>query len=324
MTSLTQVTQELDECERQIIAIRLKAEEKRGSVVEKVTLVAKRREELLRSHRQRFEDTKKEYEAQLQSIVDNADQEIMNMAQLAEQARARTRAAEAGVREAELKARHVESEVQRLQAAMKSMTARTDMRLRQVYTDCDERVRQIEEDGSIACRDMALHASEVQEGAMETIEHMRTELRVKVEDAEVESVQRSRFQELLAVVEGAEHATRAKAASREEPAKSAIKVNESRIGVLQAWYDDWVRTNSSLGQRTVKMAYHRRSPACYEGPRGTPSPTCKDRPRSVERERQRAMQLQTQRRHCSKDRLYGYSRAHGSNSGQVGRPGTAP
>jgi len=284
MSTWTQLCDELSECERQIIAIRLKAEERVHKENERLALVERKRDECITAHRQSIKAAVEDYEQQIANVTGKAEQQTGAVVRAQADAERRTREAAAATEAAEQRTRELEREMLQLRRALDRTLLEEEQRSQEVVCAADMAVKQREEETNRIVQDTARYTSEVQDGAVEQIELMHGEHQGNIRETEERSVQRSRYKELYNAALG--HTSRD---------LSPAEFGDAKADLVRGWYDDWVKTTSNTGQRTT-LADGLKLEGMAEQPL-SPSDPC--RPRSVVRARQRAEELkQRQEQQC--------------------------
>jgi len=228
-SSFTQLSDELSEVERQIIAIRLKCEEKVQSEDERCAQVERKREECIEEHKKTVADAVEEYEEQIRGVRERADEQVGRTKQETSEALERARVATEKAVEAETRAKKLERELYKLRRVLDAALLDEEKRTRQVKNETEERVHQRLEDTNNYIRDMARYASEIQNSVVHSVETMHDDHKVSIKDTEVASTQRSRYKELYDTA--LEH-------GRGESSREEMEGFKTEL--VQGWHDDWV------------------------------------------------------------------------------------
>mmetsp|Transcript_137199 Transcript_137199/g.382688 ORF Transcript_137199/g.382688 Transcript_137199/m.382688 type:complete len:291 (+) Transcript_137199:73-945(+) len=277
MSTFTELKKELSECERQIIAVRLKSEEKVQKENERCAQVEKTRDDTIEAHNKKVAEMHEEYEQQINNVKLRAEARVNQLAKERQQAEDRARAATEKAEEAEQRVRELEGVLHELRQTLDEKMLEEEERTKQVVQTANLEVNQRLEDASHCIRDTARYASEIQNGVVNSIEVMHDEHKARSRDTELASTQRSRYKELHDAA--INHSTR------------DISHNEFagiRSELVQGWYDDWVSTTTSAGQRAL-WTDNLRLEGSAEDPLRPADPTS---PRAVERARQHTMERQ--------------------------------
>jgi len=258
--------EELTECERQLVAIRLKAEERKVIETKRLQQVVNKRKDMLETQQRLIEETKQESERSLRGIVARAEQEINAASRAREDARRRQDLADEKANAADLQAKELERQMLAL-----SSWCESDRRYSEVKQRADDVVREMEQDTSWLVRNAAMYASEVQENTLNSMAAMQAELQTKIFEAQGKSEERSRFKELHEAL-----------LSQPDCDISANEFFNAKAKLLQAWLDDWVsHTHRATPHSTLNL---QESPEVLK-------PTSPDRARSVDRARRIAADL---------------------------------
>mmetsp|Transcript_8436 Transcript_8436/g.24144 ORF Transcript_8436/g.24144 Transcript_8436/m.24144 type:complete len:289 (+) Transcript_8436:116-982(+) len=234
MFTVGELTDELNACERQIVAIRLKAEEKKQAELERLAQVIAKRDECIKAHRSRLDELVEECEQQLASVTSTTEEELAQLAEAKAKADERNRIATARACELDIRTRQLEQQVRRLCTSLDEQQAEQDEKIHDVRALADNTVQRVLEDCSSKVQAAKLHALELQGAALGSIEEMQQHARVRIEDAHGQSKQRSRFQHLVQQI--SLHKTQDLTAEQLVQAKTEL---------LQAWMDEFVQHASA-------------------------------------------------------------------------------
>lgn len=262
----TQLAEELVQVERDIVAIRLKTEEKLEQQREKMVLVRARRKELIAAHKKALAEYQEEHTRALESVCSRARQEIENAQASKEDAIRRRREAELGTTTAEQASRELEHQVKALHQQLDRCKKAQEQRYQEAISAADELVRTKAEDADEAVRRQSILASYIQESSVQTVEDLQAEVRAKSAEFPPMSIERSRFPDLYAVF-----------SKRSGQVISSDEFEKSRIDILEAWHGDFLQTTQALDQHTKAKLEAQRSATVPPG-----------RPRSIEGARRRA------------------------------------
>jgi len=235
MSTWTQLTEELTVSERRKTSARLKAEEKALLEEERLKMVEKKRQELIEAHEKAKQEAIDEFEEQMSNLNDKMDQETTEARKACAQAEERTRVANELTMKADMKAQELKQQIKKLHIELEAARCRYEQRFEEVRDKADEAVHKSLEDTSRAVRGMAIHANDVQEDALTTLEAMQREALLKMHDAEEGATRRSKFDELHNIV--LSH-------SRKDTTKDHFDRLKGEL--IQDWYDKWVDSTATL------------------------------------------------------------------------------
>mmetsp|Transcript_28005 Transcript_28005/g.63395 ORF Transcript_28005/g.63395 Transcript_28005/m.63395 type:complete len:281 (-) Transcript_28005:74-916(-) len=274
MSSWTQICDELSECERQIVAIRLKTEERLEKENDRFAMVEKKRDECIEEHKRNLADAVEECEQQLANVSDKTEQQLNASIEARKQAELRERTALQKAEAAEQQARELEVEMRQLRSILDKTLEEEDQLSQELIRSSDAEVQRNFQETDRTVQDTARFASELQEGVVDAIEVLHKEHQGHIRETELGSSQRSRYVEMYSAA--VNHSTQ--------------KVSDEDFlhhkgELVQGWYDDWVKTTSSVGGPSPLV-----NRLQLDHPPEKPmSPLEATRPRSVERARQRVM-----------------------------------
>mmetsp|Transcript_55522 Transcript_55522/g.159657 ORF Transcript_55522/g.159657 Transcript_55522/m.159657 type:complete len:295 (-) Transcript_55522:84-968(-) len=266
--------EELAQCERKLVAVRLKAEEKKGVEVKRLEAVLTKRQELEETTRRRLEDVGEEFERSLQGIVSKADQGVEEAWRVKAEAEFQLKQSEEKTIALEAKAKAMERQIHALHGMLDVEQAEVSQRSDEVRRRTDDVVQNHFEETRCVVKDVGLYSSEVQDQTLKSIADMQQEARSKIAEAEDRSTRRSRTKELQQALQ-----SMTQQSSRDISQQDFLKVKGM---ILQAWLDDWV---AHTHPRTPSTALP------FSDASGSLKPQSPDRARSVDRARQRASEL---------------------------------
>jgi len=264
------VEHEIAEVERQIIAVRLKTEEKVLVEQERLAGVVRRRQELVEAHEARLREAAAEHLQQLQSVESRAAQEIEQAVDVREEAEERGCSANVQAEALEERARRLEKEIDRMSGVLHGTLLDHEHRYDEIRMSSDVRVLARQEETDRIVRDASLYASEIQDDGLLAIQEMHDSSRALAQDAEKGSKERSKFRELCNLL----------ASKQEIPTD---QFHDAKLRVYQEWLDLWMDATSAENTSVLSP----RSSTAQDAL----TPSSPDRPRSVERARARAEQL---------------------------------
>jgi len=225
----TQLNDELAEVERQIIAVRLKCEEKLEVENERCAQVERRREELVQEHEKTLADAVAEYEEQIRGVQERAEEQVGRARQEKQEAMERARVATEKAESDEQRIRDLETELYELRRVFDTVLHNEEAESRDVRNRADHHVHQRLENTNQYIRDMSRYASEIQNGVVHSIEAMHDEQKVSLEVAQSSADERSRFKDLCTA-----------SLSHEKRDMTHEEFQGVRTELVQGWYDDWV------------------------------------------------------------------------------------
>lgn len=258
MSTWTQLTEELSACERQITAIRLKAQEKRKIEQDKVALVQKKREEVIAKHEATLKEFTEEHKRQWMGLQEKATQEIEESIEKQKEAKERCAQAEQDAEASEQRGRELERQVKQLHLILERTKEEQHQRTQKAIETADTTVRMKMEETNSQVQQVSRLASDVQDGALDSISTLTREVRTQMRRQEQRSNDRSRFKELYhVVVRGGQD-----------------NAPEKKDQVMKAWQEDWLQTNMNFLEDPQVVMEAKRTFA-----------SALDRPRSVQRAR---------------------------------------
>jgi len=271
MGTWNQLMEELTECERQLVAVRLKAEEKKVREAKRLEEVLVKRQAMVEVQEKLMQETKEEFETSLQGIVEKAQEDIKEAATAKEEAVRRREVADEKADAADLQAKELERQILALNGWLDTAEAESDRKYSEVRRHADDVVREKEQDTCQLVREAALYASEVQEDTLSMMATMQEELQTKVSEAQSRSEERSRFKALHEAL-----------LCQPDQNISADEFFQAKGKLIQAWLDDWVsHTHKSTPRSTLNLQDR---PDILK-------PSSPDRARSVDRARRIARDL---------------------------------
>mmetsp|Transcript_52763 Transcript_52763/g.152100 ORF Transcript_52763/g.152100 Transcript_52763/m.152100 type:complete len:297 (+) Transcript_52763:92-982(+) len=242
MFTATALTEQLAACERQIVAIRLKAEEKKLEEEERYKQVCAKREECAASHKEKVDELVSEYGGQLEATVAQAEREIADIHEKRDKALQRSADAQARTAALNAEAKALEREVRSLCGRIDMQEADYERQTLEVQQEADDHVRHLLEDCSSRVLGVSTHAADVQDRTLDSIASLQQEAKSRVISAVDQSRQRSRFENL--VVKISQHTS-------QDLTKEQLV--QAKTELLQAWLDDWVGNMS--GQTSETPSY---------------------------------------------------------------------
>jgi len=230
MFTATELANQLAACERQIVAIRLKAEEKKAQEEERYAHVCQKREECVASHRKKVDDLVAEYTQQLEGAVAMADSEIAQLDARRAQVLQQSSDAQARTADLKLQAKALEREVRTLCMRIDGQEADYERQGQELQQEVDEHVHGVLQNCHTQIYDVSTFASEMRDRTLESIASMQVEARALVDGSAEQSKSRSRFEDLVTRI-----------SRRHSQDLSAEQLLQAKTELLQAWLDDWAR-----------------------------------------------------------------------------------
>eukprot|EP00927_Polykrikos_kofoidii_P030740 TRINITY_DN26468_c0_g1_i2.p1 TRINITY_DN26468_c0_g1~~TRINITY_DN26468_c0_g1_i2.p1 ORF type:complete len:309 (+),score=74.31 TRINITY_DN26468_c0_g1_i2:194-1120(+) len=279
MSTVAQLSEEMSACERKITAVRLKKEEKIQLEAQKVALIAKKREELVAAHQAAVNNFILEAQEGLALCHAKTEREIAEIRRGCEEANKRGNTANVAASKADARSAQMENEIKNLHRLLEEAQGLHGQTYKEIIGESDERTRKSVEEADAAVRDTALHASVVQEDALESIATMTEEVGRRALETEAKSQERSRYRELKSLVR-----------SRGLQAVSDEDMEKRRHMLIQGWHDEWLDSGAMLHQtprhalETVEMTR-----------RATSGDSVRSRLRAVEKNMDVATQRQAAR-----------------------------
>lgn len=274
MGSWKVLCQELAECERQLVAVKLKAEEKKEIEYKRLDQVLAKEQEMLDAHEREVQAQRAEFEKAVQGVVSRAEEDVDGIETMMQAADERRKLADSKAEALELQAKELERQIRATNGHLDQAEEVGAQKYEALLQRADDTVREKESHTNLAVRDAALYASEVQDGTMCMMASMQEELQSKITQATAKSQERSRFVQLHHVaLEG----------SKEDQYVSRTELSGRKSKLMQEWLQDWVgQTHSSAPVSTLQL----------EAAPEALKPSSPDLARSVDRARRKAMELQ--------------------------------
>lgn len=229
MVSVTQLSKDVAELERQTTAIRLKAEEKKLVERERLQQVRDKQQDYANRHAEAVAEAMEEHERQMNNVLERAERECSAVAEEKAQGMQRIRDAEDRSAELEAEVRELEKRWRQLNSQMDAHTAMHERKSQELIDDTNRLVQEREDGTRHAIQCTTLFTSEMQESSLVTIIGMQDEAKVHVAGAESGAKVRTRFQEFYDTLQ-----------SQKAMELSPEALHEAKMQLLQAWADDWV------------------------------------------------------------------------------------
>eukprot|EP00411_Alexandrium_monilatum_P072363 CAMPEP_0175553976 /NCGR_PEP_ID=MMETSP0096-20121207/33621_1 /TAXON_ID=311494 /ORGANISM="Alexandrium monilatum, Strain CCMP3105" /LENGTH=281 /DNA_ID=CAMNT_0016857079 /DNA_START=26 /DNA_END=868 /DNA_ORIENTATION=- len=263
--------EELSEVERQIIAIRLKCEEKVQSENERFEQVKMTREQCIQDYGRTVTERMEEHEQQLQGVHQRMNEQVARARQERQEALDRAQAFTEKAEAAEQRARELEKDFFELRRVLDSIMVNEDKRLNEVQREGDIWMHNRLEDVNDYVRNMARYCSEVRNSVLHSIETMHAGHEGLMAEAEESATQRSRYKDMHAA-----------ALNHSGKAMTDEEFHGVRSELSQGWYDDWARHSATFCRQSL-WTDALRLEGSMEDPLKPADPTC---PRPVESARE--------------------------------------
>eukprot|EP00933_Yihiella_yeosuensis_P060523 TRINITY_DN63285_c0_g1_i1.p1 TRINITY_DN63285_c0_g1~~TRINITY_DN63285_c0_g1_i1.p1 ORF type:complete len:311 (-),score=71.51 TRINITY_DN63285_c0_g1_i1:242-1174(-) len=310
MAGLTQLQAQLADVERQIIAASMKADEKVEKEMQRLKQVQQRKQEILQLQQKELDALKGELDSNSGVSGIRTKQELGEINRAIAEAEQRSQDADMKIQYAEDRAYQLEKEVTRLYSILEALQVEKDAATAALLKAGDENRIRCFEEADAEVKDLSLYAQEVQEDAWETFSKLRTNLKQNEANSRPLSEGRSRFEKLHVV-----------ASSRANESIPKAVFSREKEKLLKEWYGSWQGHVSSLSTGPASLAQE-----TISRPETPMTPSLRNRPRSVEVYRQKAVKLMSARglsATATTPRSYALPPVKSSNSIE-GRPKTAP
>jgi len=236
MSTWTQLTDELSACERSITSIRLKSEEKLSAEREKVAAVAKKRQEIVDAYNQQLKELLEVCAVSRDGQSEHAQEEIGEIMNQKAKVDGERRQADEEADASEKRCRELERRVKELHGLLDRSKERHEIHLQQVMDAADDTVRFEMQATGQRVEQLSRHASDMQDGAFDCIGTMEKEVKMRKEEADIRSKERSRFRDLYQVV--------VRGGQGYQEGFQDTKAQTAKIA--QDWHGDWLKSAPSF------------------------------------------------------------------------------
>mmetsp|Transcript_44990 Transcript_44990/g.97022 ORF Transcript_44990/g.97022 Transcript_44990/m.97022 type:complete len:314 (-) Transcript_44990:68-1009(-) len=267
---------EIAECERQLVAVRLKAEEKREVEAKRLQGVLAKGAEMDGAHRDRMSGIIEEFQKGIAGLLNKRDEALKEAKAKEEEARESCRKAHKRADELDAEALIIEAKMKEVNAKLDALEVANEDRFQRIRASTDRAVARKMEEATERVRDAGLYASEVQEMTIRDLADMEAEMKGNLAQSPYKCAQRSRAKELRQVLSAL--------VSPSDPTAPKNLCQQDLVRakavILQAWLDDWVNHT------------HRATPSTavpLDSPEPPLRPRTPGRPRSVSFARRRML-----------------------------------